>query len=463
MRAAGCAEGGGRPTANRPTVLHPGIGKTGERRFLQCCGQVTGGGMRVLVLGGGVIGTCSAWFLRQAGHEVTLVERRPGVALETSFANGGQISVSHSEPWANPAAPLQILRWLGREDAPLRLRLRAEWHQWSWGLAFLRECLPARAEGNIRQSVRLALYSRDLLKRMRGELALEYDGLQRGILHFYTDARAFEASLKPAALMRELGCDRRPVSAREAVQIEPALAHLADRIVGGDYCADDESGDAHAFTQALARRAAERGVEMLLGHAVTRIRAEGDRVTGVEVVTPDGRYRNLDAEAIVVAAGVHSRGLLMPLSVRLPLYPGKGYSATYEILDAARVSTVSLTDDQFKLVLSRLGNRLRVAGTAEIGAHDRSLNPTRCAALTRRVRELFPGGCDFERPQYWAGLRPVTPSNVPLIGKVNRYANLFVNCGHGTLGWTMGAGSGKLIADLVSGNETDIEPPPMDV
>jgi D-amino-acid dehydrogenase len=416
--------------------------------------------MRVLVLGGGIIGTSSAWFLRAAGHEVTLIERAPGVARETSFANGGQISVSHAQPWANPSAPSKVLKWLARADAPLLFRLRPELHQWTWALAFLRECLPARTARNIRHIVRLALYSRTVLRALRRELALEYDQLSRGILHFYTSAAEYEASLAPAALMRELGCDRRSIDADEAVRIEPALAPLRDRIVGADYCAEDESGDAARFTEGLARAAERRGVQFVFDTQVTRLLTEGGRICGAETIGGDGRYRALRAEAVVVALGVHSRALLAPLGIRLPLYPGKGYSATYDIVDAACAPTVSLTDDEYKLVFSRLGARLRVAGTAELNGYDRSLNDVRCAAITRRVQALFPGACDYEHPQYWSGLRPVTPSGVPLIGPTP-VAGLYVNTGHGTLGWTMGAGSGKLIADLVAGRSTEVEPPPL--
>ncbi len=415
--------------------------------------------MRVLVLGGGIIGTCSAWFLQQDGHEVALVDRQPDVALETSFANGGQISASHSEPWANPRAPLKLLRWLGREDAPLLLRLRADRLQWAWALAFLRECLPGRTRRNTALALRLALYSRALLKQMRSELGLRYDELDRGILHFYTDAREFEAARAAAAWMRSLGCDRRVVSASEALAIEPALGALADRLVGGDYCAEDESGDPHLFARALAQRLRAGGAHLLLGYTATRLLAEGDRVAGVELAGPDGWFTRHEADAIVVAAGVHSRALLAPLGVSLPVYPAKGYSATFRVTDPARASTVSLTDDQFKLVFSRLGDRLRVAGTAEFGAGDRALNPARCQALVRRARQVLPGACDYERPRFWSGLRPATPSNVPLIGRVGRWRNLYLNCGHGTLGWTMAAGSGRLIADRVRGRAGGIEWP----
>lgn len=413
--------------------------------------------MRVLVLGGGIIGTASSWYLAQAGHDVTLIDRQAGVARETSLANGCQISVSHCEPWSNPGAPLKVLQWLGQADAPLLFRLRAEWHQWTWGLSFLRECLPARTARNIRDCVRLSLYSRAQLGELRRQLGLAYDHLARGILHFYTSEADFEASLKPAALMRELGCDRRSLSAAEATAIEPALASLGARLVGADYCAEDESGDIHAFCVGLADHAARAGVQMRLNYQVTALRVDGGRVCGAEVVDAAGWPQRIDADAVVVALGVHSRALLLPLGIRLPLYPGKGYSATFDLLAPERANTVSLTDDEYKIVFSRLGDRLRVAGTAELNGYGMALNAVRCEALTRRTAELFPGVCDVERPRYWTGLRPVTPSNVPLIGALR--PGLYINTGHGTLGWTMGVGSGKLIADLVGGRATDIEPP----
>ncbi len=412
--------------------------------------------MRVLVLGGGIIGVASAWFLRRDGHDVTLIERQSGVALETSFANAGQISVSHSEPWANPGAPLKILQWLGKDDAPLLVRLRLEPNQWLWGLAFLRECLPGRNAANIRACLRISAHSRGVLQQLRRELAIEYDHLERGIVHFYTDPSHFEASLKASALMRELGCDRRIVTADEVVRIEPALAHMRDRIAGADYCAEDESGDIFKFTHGLAQHAAARGVEFRFNHTVTRLIVEGGRFAALEAVGPDGWHQRFDADAAVVAMASYSRQILLPLGVRLPLYPGKGYSATFEITDAALAPTVSLTDDEYKIAMSRFGNRLRVAGTAELNGFSRELNPARCEMLTRRLEQLFPGACDYTRPRYWTGLRPVTPSNVPLIGRT-RVPNLYVNTGHGTLGWTMGAGSGQLIADVVAGRRPEVE------
>ena len=408
--------------------------------------------MRVVVLGGGIIGTASAWFLRQDGHDVTLVERQADVALETSFGNACQISVSQCEPWANPAAPLKILQWIGKQDAPLLFKPRADPQQWLWVLQFLSHCTPGSTRSNIRDCLRLALHSRATLQGLRRELAIDYDHLERGILHFYVDTAQFEAAKATAALMREQGCDRRTVSAQQALEIEPALAPIRDRIVGADYCAEDESGDIFKFTQQLARHAEARGVRILFNHLATRVLAAGGRAQKVELVAPDGWHEYLDVDAIVVALGAYSRELLLPLGIHLPLYPGKGYSGTYRIVDPSRAPTVSVTDDAYKIAATRLGDRLRVAGTAELSGFSRDLNPARCAALTRRARELFPGACDFDNPRYWTGLRPMTPSNVPLIGRT-RIQNVFVNTGHGTLGWTMGAGSGQLVADLVAGRK----------
>jgi len=412
--------------------------------------------VKVIVLGSGIIGTASAWFLNKAGHEVIVVERAPGAAQETSFANGCQISVSHAEPWANPGAPLKVLKWLGQEDAPLLFRLRPEWLQWKWGLHFLRECTAARTAHNIRQIVAIAEYSRQTLVALRAETGIDYDQLTRGILHFYTDQREFDSSLPAAALMRELGCPRESISADEVVRIEPALASIRNKIVGGDFTANDESGDVYKFTSGLAKKAEQAGVAFRFNTTITRLLSDGDRINGVEVIDGEGRHQVLQADAFVMAAGSFSAPLLQPLGLDLMLYPGKGYSATYRVTNPDAAPTVSLTDDGHKLVLSRLGDRLRVAGTCELNGYTRELNPTRCAAITRRTRELFPDACDYENPVYWAGLRPLTPSNIPYIGKT-RYRNLYLNTGHGTLGWTMGAGSGKAIAEIVSGRQPEVD------
>lgn len=411
--------------------------------------------MRALVLGAGLVGVASAWYLRQDGHEVTVVDRQSGPAMETSFANGGQISTSHAEPWANPAAPLKVLRWLGHEDSPLLWRLRADATQWAWGLRFLRECAPGRTRENMVAILRLALYSRSLLKELRPALRLEYDQQKRGILHFYTDEAEFEHAIPQAELMRRYGCDRLVKSAAECLAIEPALRNSTVPIVGGTYTADDESGDAHKFARALAGKAAGLGVVFRFGASVDALVAEGGRITGVRLAGGE----MLRADACVVALGSYSPLLLRPLGVRVPVYPAKGYSATIPLAPGDDAPTVSLTDDGRKLVFSRLGERLRVAGTAEFAGYDTSLNDVRCQALLKRTAELFPTVGRPANVEFWAGLRPATPSNVPLIG-ATRLSHLYVNAGHGTLGWTMACGTGKLLADIVAGRAPEIDPAP---
>ena len=411
--------------------------------------------MNILVLGSGVIGTTTAWFLARAGHAVTVVDRQPGPGLETSFANGGQISVSHAEPWANPHAPAKIVRWLGREDAPLLFRLRADAAQWRWGLHFLRECLPGRTRENIRQLVTLGLHSRATLQALRAETGIRYDHLERGILHFYTDERELEAGIRAAAVMREHGCDVRPVTTDECLAIEPALRGATARIVGGTFTPSDESGNAHRFTHALAELAAARGVRFRYDTTIERIEHAGGRVTGVRVRSATGE-ETLAADAYVLALGSYSPLLLRPLGIELPVYPAKGYSITVPVTDADRAPTVSLTDDGFKLVFSRLGDELRVAGTAEFNGYDTSVNAVRCDAIVRRTASLFPGAADYANARTWAGLRPATPSNVPFIGRT-RFGNLFLNTGHGTLGWTLSCGSGQAISEIVSGRTPAVD------
>lgn len=407
--------------------------------------------MKLLVLGAGVTGIATAWYLRKAGHEVTVIDRREGPGLETSFANGGQISVSHAEPWANPRAPLQILRWLGREDAPLLFRLRADWAQWRWGLAFLRECTPARLRHNIRQLVALGNYSRAALQGLRAETGLHYDQLTRGILHFYTDPAAWRAAQLAARLMREAGCTLEAKSAGECLAIEPALMPLRGRLAGGTYSPDDESGDAHRFTSELAALCAARGVAFRYG-ATAEALLPGSRgtINGVRLRLAGGEPELLRADGCVVCLGVRSAGLLRPLGISLRIYPVKGYSVTLPIADPERAYTVSLTDDEHKLVYSRLGERLRIAGTAEFAGYDTALTPARCDAILRRVAELFPGAGDHDHATLWAGLRPATPSNLPYLGGT-RYANLWLNTGHGTLGWTQACGAAAALADRISG------------
>jgi D-amino-acid dehydrogenase len=422
--------------------------------------------MKVIVLGAGLLGVTSAYFLRQQGHEVTVVDRQASPAAETSFANGGQISVSHAEPWANPSAPLKVLQWLGKEDAPLLFRIRADMRQWLWGLQFLRECTPARTRHNIGQIVRLGTYSRSVLQQLRRDIGIRYDERTQGILHFYTSQKEFDGAEAPAAQMRALGCDRRVISADEAVKLEPALRHIRPQLAGATYTAEDESGDANRFARELVKRCEADGVQFLMSHTVTALREAGGSIDHVEATDREGRFQRLRADAYVLAMGSLSPLLAQPLGIRLPIYPAKGYSVTMPVKDASMAHQVSLTDDEYKLVFSRLttpqasgqpaSDRLRIAGTAELNGYDRDLNRVRCEAIVRRVEQLFPGAGDTSQAQFWTGLRPATPSNVPIIGR-SKLPNLFLNTGHGTLGWTHSCGSGRSIARIVSGLQPEVD------
>jgi D-amino-acid dehydrogenase len=412
--------------------------------------------VKVLVLGAGVIGTTTAWFLRERGHDVTVVERHSAAALETSFANGGQISVSHVEPWANPEAPFKILKWLGQADAPLLFRPRLDVQQWRWGLQFLIECLPSRTRRNMLQILAISKYSAEVLRSLRAEAGLHYDDLQRGILQIYTDREGFDAAAMAAELVRQYGIARELKTAAECIAIEPSLGPRRDWIAGGTYTASDETGDARKFTQSLAALAMQRGVTFRYGVTVESLAVAGSAVSAVHTVDEQQGREVLAADAYVVCLSSYTPKLLAPIGVTALVYPAKGYSATLRIVDPAAAPTVSITDDAKKIVFSRLGDRLRVAGTAELSGYNLALNPVRCKALTRRAHEWFGDAIDTKHPEYWTGLRPATPSNVPIIGRT-RYPNLYLNTGHGTLGWTMSCGSAKAIADLVSGRKPEVD------
>lgn len=411
--------------------------------------------MHIVVMGAGVIGTTTAWFLRQAGHEVTVLERQSGAGQETSFANGGQVSVSHAEPWANPSAPAKVLKWLFKEDAPLLFRLRADPQQWLWGLKFLRECTPARTRNNIIQIVNLGIYSRDMLHALRRETGICYDHREQGILHFYTDPKEFEAALGPAELMRQFGCEREVISAERAVELEPALAGFQARIAGATYTRHDESGDAAMFTRNLASMAAEKGVDFRYGTAVVGLNRSGGKIAGIDVIEK-GRHGVIKGDAYVLSLGSYSAALARSVGVGLNIYPAKGYSATVPVDDENQAYEVSLTDDEYKLVYSRLGDRLRIAGTAELSGYNQSLSKRRCQAIIHRASELFPKGGRWHEAEFWAGLRPATPSNVPYVGR-SGLSNLYLNTGHGTLGWTHSCGSACALADIIAGNQPDVD------
>jgi D-amino-acid dehydrogenase len=409
--------------------------------------------MKVIVLGAGIVGVSTAWYLLERGHEVTVVDRQADAALETSFANGAQISVSYCEPWAHPSAPLKVIKWLAHDDSPLLFRPKLDLHQWRWGLSFLANCTQAAFERNVAQLVALGRYSHESLKSLVAQTGIEYDRLERGILHFFCDAKDFDAAATGAEIMRRHGVDRRILSRDEVLQVEPALRGFAEHIVGGTYTASDESGDARSFTQALARRCEARGAQFLYGHDVAGFEVTGGELQAVRVQRRH-ESRTLRADAFVAALGSHTAPLLRPLGVDLNIYPAKGYSATFKLREPERASVVSMIDDTRKIAISRLGDTIRVAGTAEMAGYDTGLDtPTarvRCAALVKRYEELFPGVADTREPNFWAGLRPSTPNNVPYIGRT-RIARLWVNAGHGTLGWTHGAGSGRALAELMSG------------
>jgi len=408
--------------------------------------------VKVVVLGAGVVGTAAAWYLAKNGHDVTVVERQPGAGLETSFANGGQVSPCHAEPWANPETPFKALEWLGRPDAPLVFKWwRYDPELWAWLARFLVNCTPGRTKINTDRTLRVALYSRACLQYLRQETGIAYDQKTFGILHVYRQQRSFEHAAKAAELMNALGLKREMKSVPEALAIEPALGDAASELAGAIFTPDDESGDAHKFTQGLAAKAQDQGVLFCFNTKVTGFHREGDRV--VEVMTDRGPIK---ADAFVMAMGSWSRVWAQQLGLHLPLYPAKGYSLTMPVTDASGAPEVSITDDEHKLVFSRLGDRLRCAGTAELSGWSDAMNPLRANAIVRGATALFPRAGDYASAELWAGLRPTTPDSVPILGKTP-ITNLYLDTGHGTLGWTMACGSGKALADLISGREPEID------
>src|SRR5258706_1580476 len=392
--------------------------------------------MKVAVLGAGVIGVTAAWYLREAGHDVQVLDRREGPGLETSFANGGQISADHAAPWAKPGVPLQALKWMLREDAPLLFRLRADPAQWRWGLQFLRNCTAERFRRNAAQLQQLGRYSRAQLQALRKATGLQYDQVSRGILVLYTGEREFEPGWK---------------TPEECIALEPAVASLQGQLVGGSFLADDESGDAYKFTSELAKLCAAKGVQFVFGASIKDFSVQNGKVRSVNTQTS-----SFEADAYVLALGSYSPLLARPLGIDLPIYPLKGYSVTMPVKNPDAAWTVSLSDEAHKLVLSRLGDRLRIAGTAELDGYNTAINQVRCEAIVNRVMELFPEAGDPSKAVYWAGLRPATPSNLPCVART-RYPNLFLDTGHGTFGWTHACCSRCILADLVSGRRPGLE------
>jgi D-amino-acid dehydrogenase len=413
------------------------------------------GHVKVVVMGAGIIGVSTAWFLLNEGHEVVVVDRQPDAALETSFANGAQISVSFCEPWAHAGAPWKIIKWLLRDDSPLLFRPHWDLNQWRWGWKFLLECHSRAFERNVAQLVALGRFSHETHQELVQQTGISFERLERGILHFFSSPQAFSAGQAAAEIMARHGVVRQVLSTDQVLAIEPALTNFADRISGGIFTPSDESGDARVFTQALAAMCRQRGAVFLFDREIVNIKVHEGRVVSLDLRDAlTGGRGTVMGNAFVAALGSYTAPMLRPLGIRLDIYPAKGYSATLKLLDPQRASVVSMIDDDRKVAISRLGDHVRIAGTAEMAGFDPSIDtPTarvRCAALVRRFEEVFPGVADPSEPHFWAGLRPSTPNNIPYIGR-SALPNLWINAGHGTLGWTHGAGSGRALAELISG------------
>jgi D-amino-acid dehydrogenase len=410
--------------------------------------------MRILVLGSGVIGVTSAWYLARQGHEVTVVDRQPGAALETSFANAGQVSPGYSTPWAAPGIPLKAVKWLFQKHAPLAIRPDGTLFQLRWLAEMLANCTEARYAVNKERMLRLSEYSRDCLAALRADTGIAYEGRQLGTLQvFRTDAQ-MAAIDKDVRVLRDAGVPYELLGRDALATVEPALAAVSDKLVGGLRLPGDETGDCQLFTTGLAASAQAAGVRFLYGHAIDRIERRGDAVSSVWVRGPEGR-RQLVADQYVLALGSWSRELLAPLGLDLPVYPLKGYSLTVPIIDPAAAPISTVMDETYKIAITRFEDRIRVGGMAEVAGFDLRLNPRRRATLEKVVTDLFPRGGDVPAATFWTGLRPMTPDGTPVVGPT-RVANLWLNTGHGTLGWTMACGSGKLLADLIARRRPEI-------
>ncbi len=406
--------------------------------------------MKIIVLGAGVVGTTTAYFLAEAGHAVTVIERQSAPGAETSFANGAQISACHAKPWAAPGIPFKALGWMFTEDAPLLFKpLRWDPALWAWGLRFLANCTAARGTINMDRTLRVALYSRDVLKALRQRTNIQYNQLDRGILHIYRTPEEFKEGVKTAHQLQALGLPQDVLSRDQCVAHEPALAGAPD-LVGGLFSPEDESGDAHAFTVALSEMARAKGVTFRFGESIQKLEVSNGQIS--RVVTNRG---DETADAFVMALGSYSPHFARELGLSLPVYPAKGYSITVPIENPEAAPTVSITDETRYMVFSRLGDNMRVAGTAELAGWNTDLAPARIAPLVENAKALFPRAASYATLNPWCGLRPTTPDSVPILGRTH-IANLFLNTGHGTLGWTMACGSAQILADLISDRRPEI-------
>ena len=395
--------------------------------------------MKVLILGSGVIGVTSAYYLARAGHDVTVIDRQPAPAQETSFANAGEVSPGYSSPWAGPGVPFKAIKWLLMRHGPLVIWPKLDPRMWIWGLKMLRNCTAERYAVNKSRMIPIAEYSRDCLRALRAETGIKYDERSRGTLQLFRQQKQLDSTSDDIAVLKQYGVPYEVLDRDGCIGAEPALSTVKEKFVGGLRLPQDETGDCHMFTQALAAEAAKLGVQFRFNTGIDRLAAEGGRITGV--FTSAGL---LQGDAYVAALGSWSPRLLKPIGISTPVYPIKGYSITVPIIDAAGAPVSTVMDESYKVAITRLGNRIRVGGTAEISGYSDGLDAARRATLDHSLADLFPRGGDLGKATFWCGLRPMTPDGPPIIG-ATRYPNLYLNTGHGTLGWTMSCGSGKVL------------------
>ncbi|MEO8805388.1 MAG: D-amino acid dehydrogenase [Burkholderiaceae bacterium] len=407
--------------------------------------------MKVLVLGSGVIGVASAYQLALAGHEVTVVDRQPAAALETSYGNAGEVSPGYSAPWAGPGVPIKAIKWLLMQHRPLVIRPNIDLNLVRWGLAMLRNCTAARYELNKGRMVRLAEYSRDCLKELRTQTGIRYDERMQGTLQLFRTQAQLDGTAADIAILKRYGVAFELLDRAGFIRHEPALAHVQEKFVGGLLLPGDETGDCFKFTQNLAALAAKQGVQFRYGTRIQRLQLAGKQIEGV--LTDAG---TLKADAYLVALGSYSPLLLKSVGIRIPVYPVKGYSITVPITDASGAPESTVMDESHKVAVTRLGDRIRVGGTAELAGYTLKLHEARRQTLEHVVTDLFPRGGDVSRAEFWCGLRPMTPDGTPVVG-ATRLPNLYLATGHGTLGWTMAAGTGRVIADVISGRKPGID------
>lgn len=406
--------------------------------------------MKVIVLGAGIIGVTSAYQLAKAGHEVTVVDRQPGPALETSYANAGEVSFGYCSPWAAPGIPVKAIKWLFMKHAPLILRPKVDQAMLSWLVRMLMNCTAERYAINKSRMLRLSDYSRISLAALREETGISYDEGMKGTLQLFRTQAQLDASAKDVKALAADGIPYEVLDRDGCIRAEPALAHVREKIVGGLLTPQDETGDCFKFANALAAKAQEIGVKFLYDTHITGLDVEAGVVRGVNTKT--GKFT---ADAFVVALGSYSPLLVKPLGIRLPVYPVKGYSLTMPVVNPDRAPVSTVMDETYKIAITRLGDRIRVGGMAEISGYTNDLSARRRSTLDHSVTDLFPGG-DISKAIYWSGLRPMTPDGTPVIGATH-IKGLFLNTGHGTLGWTMSTGSARVISDLVSGKKPDID------